>query len=133
MRLIKKRPFSLLEVLIALTLISVSIPILINPYLFEVLNLNESERIMRQERTLSTLKAVLFEALHTGKIAVKEEDQNKWQEIDPTWTSLKGKFTLTLNRKKEDEAKRVELWNLTIALEGSKDNPQTYLFVRVGK
>lgn len=102
----KKRAFSLLEVLICLALISIALPLLVAPFLYESANLSEEIKLNRENRKTASHLAALLEAFHTKKLLLVETPKQEWGQYEGIPYQLK--------KIAPEEPAAKELWNLTL-------------------
>lgn len=130
----KKRSFTLLEVLIALLLITTALPLLISPYLHEMIHASYYNKMLQREEERSMLRAAFFEALHLKKLKLSDALLDKWNEVDPSWLpqgfpKASYKFTRIKPEKLSDPMPKVELWALILKWQDEKSEPNPLYIV----
>lgn len=118
----KKRPFTLLEVLVALLLITTALPLLIAPYFYEMLHSSNYRKALLREDQQFKLQAALFEAMHLKKLKPLDTNLEEWKQVDPSWLPAAFpkafyQFTRVKPEKIKEPLPKVELWALTIRWE----------------
>lgn len=133
----KRRSFTLLEVLIALVLITTALPLLITPYFYEMVHSSHYRKTIQREEQQATLHAALFEALHFKKLKLSEAQLKEWKQVDPSWVPAgMPKAFYKLDRLKPEKLTevmpKVELWSITLRWEDDK-NEQNPLYIVLEK
>ena len=111
----RQRPFSLLEVLIGLALVTIALPLLLAPFFYEATNLEEGRKQLKAAEALNASFAIVLEALHAKKIPLENTPEAEWLQYE--------KIAYKLKRIRPEEPEKeadVELWQLT--LKGLKNN-----------
>ena len=121
----RKRSFTLIEVLIALALVSISLPLLLAPFYYEIRHLELYKKSVQREEDLLTLKTSLFEALHMKKIRISDEVLGQEKEVDPALLppAFPKAYYILKRIKPEklvDPMPKVELLSITIGFKDDK-------------
>lgn len=124
---IRHRSFTLLEVLIALVLITIALPLLTAPYFYEALNLMQSTKARRLEQNLQQAKATLLEAIHTKQMNPFSEPKGEWTKLE-TMPAVDYRFTRQ-KPKSDEESEALELWEISLRIKDLKGEPLKYLLV----
>lgn len=127
MKALRRQHFTLLEVLIALVLITTALPLLIAPYFFESLNLMQATKARRLETDLQKAKALLLESIHTKQLNPFTETKGEWKKVE-TMPTADYRFT-RLKPKPEEAEEKIELWELSLKIKDLKGEPLKYLMV----
>lgn len=133
----KRRSFTLLEVLIALLLITTALPMLISPYFHEMIHSTFYKKAMQREEQKSMLQVAFFEALHYKKLKLADTLLDKWNEVDPSWLpqgfpKASYKFIRIKPEKIAEQPPKVELWALILKWQDDK-NEQKPLYIVLEK
>jgi Tfp pilus assembly protein FimT len=123
----RRRRFTLLEVLIALVLITTALPLLTAPYFYESLNLMQATKARRLENDLKKAKALILESIHTKQLNPFTETRGEWKKVQ---TMPAADYLFTRVKPKPDDAEeKVELWELSLRIKDLKGEPLKYLMV----
>lgn len=122
-----RRSFTLLEVLIALVLITIALPLLTAPYFYEALNLMQSTKARRLEQSLQQAKAQILESIHAKQLNPFGEPKGEWRKLE-TMPSVDYRFTRQ-KPKTDEEAASLELWEMSLRIKELKGDPLKYLIV----
>lgn len=137
MKILSERRFSLLEVLIALMLITASLPLLLTPFIYATADQMETVQKLRLEKTSLYYLVTILEELHTGGIPLSQLEgdseypfKGEWKREDLKDLPITGTYKFKYIRKKtETEGQRVELWQTTIEIkDGTAKTPSTSSF-----
>lgn len=123
----QRRSFTLLEVLIALVLITTALPLLTAPYFYEALNLMQSTKARRLEQNLQRAKVHLLEAIHTKQLNPFTEAKGEWIRLE-AMPNVDYQFTRK-KPKPEDDSEKLELWEMRLRIKEWKGEPLKYLIV----
>lgn len=142
MKVLSPRHFSLLEVLIALMLITASLPLLLTPFIYATTDQIETVQKLRKEKTVLYYLVTILGELHTGAIPLNQLDGEQEYPFKPEWKGddwkdlpITGSYKFKKIRDKSiSEGQTVELWQITIEIkEGIGKNASssnfTYEFV----
>lgn len=146
MNILSTRRFSLLEVLIALMLITASLPLLLTPFIYATTDQMETVQKLRKEKTALYYLVTVLSELHTGGIPLNQLDGDQEYPFKPEWKAeenappVVGTYKFKKIRDKPiAEGQSVELWQTTIEIkDGTNNNPSSSSFayefvVRKGK
>jgi hypothetical protein len=147
MKVISRRQFSLLEVLIALMLITASLPLSLTPFIYATTDQIETVQKLRKEKSVLYYLVTILGELHTGAIPLNQLDgeqeypfKGEWKADDWKDLPITGSYKFKKMRDKPiSEGQTLELWQTTIEIkEGVGKNASssnfTYEFVvRKGK
>lgn len=117
---LQKRGFSLLEVLIALLIISVALPILMSPFVYASIDQREAIKKMQQEKMVFNQLTTVLANMQMGLIPLNLLESN--QEY-PLNDALGGSYHF----KKLKSGEQIELWQLVFTFK--EGNPFTFNFI----
>lgn len=128
-----KRHFSLLEVLIALMLITASLPLLLTPFIYATADQQETVQKLRKEKTSLYYLVTILENLHTGSIPLNQLDGTQEYPFRPEWKGedwktlpITGTYKFKkIKDKKGNEGQQIELWELIIDIKDSTTKEPT--------
>jgi type II secretory pathway pseudopilin PulG len=121
-----KRCFSLLEVLISLLIISLSLPLLIAPFLYASVDQQERVNKMRAEMAAQFALTAFLMELQAGKIPASQIVDNSTLPLKKEWFSemgggVEGMISLKKlkparkNHKEEENQVEFELWEVAFS------------------
>lgn len=115
----KKRHFSLLEVLIAIMLITASLPLLLTPFVYASVDQMETIQKLKQEQAAQYIITTLLGDLQTGTIPLNQLDQGSDYPFRSEWNTKEDKYlgSYKFNKLKGDNEEGVELWQVSLSLE----------------
>lgn len=124
-----KRHFSLLEVLIALLLITASLPLLLTPFIYATTDQMETVQKLRKEKTALYYLVTVLGELHSGAIPLSQLDGEQPYPFKPEWKEMPVPGTYKFKKIRDkpiSEGQSVELWQTTLEI---ADSSFTYEFV----
>lgn len=128
-----RRPFTLLEVLIAILLILSTLPLLLTPFVYASADQMETIEKIKQQKAALYLVTMLFTDLHTGAIPLTQIDQEVEYPFKNEW-KIEGtyQFKKIKSSKNEQDEAWIELWQVIFVFKNQKQAPFIYEFV-IGK
>ena len=124
--------FSLLEVLVALMLITIALPLLMTPFFYATADQVEAIKKMKQEKAVAFLVTSILGDLQTGAIPLNSLEQESLYPLKEEW-KIPGTYRfkkLSRHYEDEDNEGKPELWLLLIALsEEGKNAGYPYEFI----
>lgn len=136
----QRRAFTLLEVLIALALVALALPLLIAPFLYTARDFQENVEKLKMERVAQWALTSLLADLHQKKIATSMLEGNQTYPIPSPWfqeVGIEAGGTYIFTKKQPERApeageNNIELWEVMFAfpLESQKKEATfSYLFI----
>lgn len=126
----KKRYFTLLEVLIAIMLITASLPLLLSVYVYATIDQKEALIKIKQERAAFHYLTIILTELQTGAISLNQLDSEQEYPLKTTSSeyAATGSYRFSkLRPQKDQEGEQVELWQMKLKFE-DKHNEITTQF-----
>lgn len=137
MKIVSRRYFSLLEVLIALMLITASLPLLLTPFIYATTDQIETVQKLRKEKSVLYYLVTILSELHTGAIPLNQLEGEQEYPFKPEWKAdewkdlpITGSYKFKKIRDKSLEGgQKLELWQTTIEIkDGVGKNASTSNF-----
>lgn len=122
--MIKHKHFTLLEVLIAMLLISITLPVLITPFFYASVDQRETMEKIRLEKAAQFSITLLLVDLQTKQISPKDLEIDRAYPIKSEWVKgigfsepLAGTYTFKKLRPTRNlQEQGAELWQVNFAL-----------------
>jgi type II secretory pathway pseudopilin PulG len=111
----QKRHFSLLEVMIALLLITASLPLLLTTFVYAAVDQSETVKKMQQEKSAFYFLTTILTDLHTGVIPLSQLDARDHFPITDKETQATGTYKFDKIKKGDQE-----LWQVMIEINQAK-------------
>lgn len=140
----KRRHFSLLEVLIALMIITASLPLLLTPFIYATTDQMETVQKLRKEKTVLYYLITILGELHSGSIPLSQLDGDQAYPFKPEWKAeewkelpLTGTYQFKkMKNKSLSEDQTVELYQMTLEIIdgiGKKASSSSFIYEFVVK
>lgn len=138
MKIIRKGSFSMMEVLLAIALIAIAMPILIAPFTATAKDSQAAYEKMRIEKAAQFAAANFMIDLHLGKIPLTAVENEEIKPVPEEWFKeinlenvVHGEYKIVRHgtKPKKEEDKKVGLWNVLFTLKTPLETYSfTYLF-----
>ena len=124
MKVLSRRSFSLLEVLIALMLITASLPLLLTPFIYATTDQIETVQKLRKEKTILYYLITILGELHTGAIPLNQVGGEQAYPFKPEWKvedwkdlPVSGSYQFKkIKDKPISDNQTAELWQIIIEI-----------------
>ena len=124
MKIQKGHHFSLLEVLIALMIITASLPLLLTPFIYATTDQMETVQRLRKEKTVLYYLITILGELHSGSIPFSQLDGEQAYPFKPEWKGedwkelpVTGTYQFKkLKDKTLSESQTLELYQITLEI-----------------
>lgn len=122
----KKRYFSLLEVLISILLLLMSLPLLLTPFVLASTDQMETIQKLKDEKIAFYILTSLLIDLQTGGISLSQLDSDQPYPLKSDWKALpaSGSYSFKKLKPQRQTNTGIELWQVTIQL----NENSTFLF-----
>jgi type II secretory pathway pseudopilin PulG len=122
----RSRFFSLIEVLIALGLVTIALPLLTLPFIYSMKNYAEINKSLEYEKYAQQVVTRLFIEMHQGSVPLSQLKEKRQFEVPPDWGL--GKAVYEFRMLEEEEPDKPQLWEAKLLL-GVSPLPFNYHFI----